>query len=103
MTEAQIRGALEDVIDPHFNVSLTAMGMVRRVETHDDGRVEVGIVYPCIGCPAWDLIQHDIRSRVSALPGVSRVRVKVDWEASWDRSDMSTEARAFAREHGYAI
>ncbi len=95
--------ALRGVLDPHFNVSLHEMGMVRRVEIANDGAVEVGIVYPCIGCPAWSLLQNEIKDRVGDVDGVSGVRGKVDWESDWDRSDMSPAAREYARQHGYRI
>jgi len=102
VTEADIREALEAVTDPHFNVTLREMGMIRSVKIDADGSAEVGIVFPCIGCPAWEMIQGDIRARVMELEGVSRARVRVLWE-NWDRNDMSAEAREYAHEHGYVI
>lgn len=103
VTEAAVRGALDTVMDPHMNVSLPDMGMVRRVETSDDGTVEVGLVFPCVGCPAWDLIQTDIKKTVGALPGVKRVKVKVEWHHEWNRNDITADARIIAKEHGYII
>ncbi len=100
MSEADIREVLERVTDPHFNVTLEEMGMIRSVKSDADGCVEVGIVFPCIGCPAWEMIQGEIRARVMEVEGVSRARVRVLWE-KWDRSDMSDAAREYANEHGY--
>ncbi len=100
--EADIREVLERVTDPHFNVTLREMGMIRSVKTEADGFVEVGIVFPCIGCPAWEMIQGEIRARVMEVEGVSRARVRVLWE-KWDRNDMSDAAREYAHEHGYVI
>jgi len=98
-----VREALDRVMDPHMNVSLPAMGMVRRVEVRDDGLVEVGLVFPCVGCPAWDLIQAELKETVGAVDGVSRVKVKVEWDHDWSRDDIAPEARIIAREHGYCI
>lgn len=98
-----MREALDRVMDPHMNVSLPAMGMVRRVEVRDDGLVEVGLVFPCVGCPAWDLIQAELKETVGAVDGVSRVKVKVEWDHDWSRDDIAPEARIIAREHGYCI
>ena len=99
----KLDGALRHVMDPHFNVSLHDMGMVRGVKTDADGAVEVKLVFPCIGCPAWTLIQNDIKSRLQSVDGVSKVSVKVDWDEDWSREDMSKAARAHAANHGYRI
>ena len=103
VSELDVRSALDRVMDPHMNVSLPDMGMVRRIAVGDDGYVEVGLVFPCVGCPAWDLIQNDVKTRVGALDGVERVRVKVEWQHKWSRDDIVPEARLIAREHGYCI
>ena len=53
LTEAAIAEVLQGVMDPHMNVSLPDMGMVRRISVSDMGDVDVGLVFPCVGCPAW--------------------------------------------------
>ncbi|MFK7731822.1 MAG: metal-sulfur cluster assembly factor [Pseudomonadales bacterium] len=103
VTEANVRAALDTVMDPHMNVSLPDMGMVRRVEVDSKGVVEVGLVFPCVGCPAWDLIQSDIKKTVGELPGAKRVKVKVEWHHEWNRNDITPDARIIAKEHGYII
>jgi metal-sulfur cluster biosynthetic enzyme len=103
VSETAVREALERVMDPHMNVSLPAMGMVRRVDIDDDGLVDVGLVFPCVGCPAWDLIQAELKETVGAVEGVSRVKVKIEWNHDWNRNDIAPEARIIAREHGYCI
>lgn len=103
LTAQRVYDALEGVLDPHMKVSLREMGMLRRVEVGADGRVEVGITFPCIGCPAFEVIQADIKRAVSELEDVGAVRVKVDWEARWRREDMAESARERARTHGYRI
>jgi len=70
VTEGAVAEVLNGVMDPHMNVSLPDMGMVRRITVSEDGDVDVGLVFPCVGCPAWDLIQNDIKRSVGALAGV---------------------------------
>ncbi|MFK7732959.1 MAG: metal-sulfur cluster assembly factor [Pseudomonadales bacterium] len=103
VTEASVREALNTVMDPHMNVSLPDMGMVRRVDVDSHGVVEVGLVFPCVGCPAWDLIQADIKKTVGELANVKRVKVKVEWHHEWNRNDITPDARIIAKEHGYII
>ena len=77
VSETAVREALTRVMDPHMNVSLPDMGMVRRVDIDAEGCVDVGLVFPCVGCPAWDLIQAELKQTVGEVAGVSRVKVKV--------------------------
>ena len=103
MTEAAVAEVLQGVMDPHMNVSLPDMGMVRRISVSDMGDVDVGLVFPCVGCPAWDLIQNDIKTSVGRLEGVRSTRVRVEWQHERSRDDIVPEARLIAREHGYCI
>jgi metal-sulfur cluster biosynthetic enzyme len=99
--ETKVRHALSDVMDPHMNVSLFDMGMVRRLDVTTDGAVTVGIVFPCIGCPAWQTLQQEIRERIASVPGVAGVKVRIEWDKVWDRNDMSKQARDRAATYGY--
>jgi len=103
VTVDEVRDALDQVYDPHMNVSLADMGMVRRLEVSPEGKVEVGLVFPCVGCPAWDLIQNDIKKAILPLIGVNKVKVCIEWHHDWNREDITPEARIIAKEHGYVI
>jgi metal-sulfur cluster biosynthetic enzyme len=56
-----------------------------------------------VGCPAWDLIQNDIKRSVGGLEGVRSTKVRFEWQHEWSREDIVPEARLIAREHGYCI
>ena len=99
----QINVTLKEVIDPHMGVNILDMGMVKRVEATVDNGIYVGLVLPCIGCPALELMMADIRKRVGALEGVEKVKVKVEWGHQWDRTHITEEARERAARHGYVI
>ena len=101
--KTRIEETLRDVMDPHMGVNLHDMGMLRDIRIGDGGAVEVDIIFPCVGCPAYELIRQDIRSSVGALEGVENVKVKVDWSQAWDKSDMADSAVERARVHGYVI
>ncbi len=97
---ASIEAAVGRVLDPHINVPLTEMGMLSRIEADAEGAVDVSLVFPCMGCPAFTMLKENVRQRVD---GVSAVHVRVDWEARWDRSMMSERAKQYAAKSGYRI
>ncbi|MBX3596686.1 MAG: metal-sulfur cluster assembly factor [Rhizobiaceae bacterium] len=103
VTAAAVRNSLKSVMDPHMSVSLVDMGMIRNIDVSDTGEVTVSMVFPCIGCPAWSMIQEEMRETISALEGVRSVRVRVDWTEKWTKDDLSESARDRAHSFGYVI
>jgi len=99
----QISAALDQVMDPHMGVGLNDMGMITNIEVDAEGQANIGIVFPCIGCPAWTLIQDNIKSAVNQLDAVKSVSVSVEWDKQWTRDQMSDKARSHAQTHGYRI
>jgi Mrp family chromosome partitioning ATPase len=73
-TEAQIRKALEGVMDPELNKSLIELGMVRQVAIEKD-RVDITLALTTLGCPLKDQIVEDVQRAVGALEGVKAVEV----------------------------
>ena len=98
-----VRAAVGRVLDPHINVNLHEMGMVRGISVMEEGDVEVSIVFPCLGCPAYTMLKEQVKHHVARVDGVKSVKVKVDWEAHWDRPQMSERAKQYAQQHGYRI
>ena len=66
VTEAQVSLALDAVIDPHMKVGMNDMGMITNIDIDDQANVAISMVFPCLGCPAWTLIQDNIKSEVGA-------------------------------------
>ncbi len=103
VTMETVRAAVGRVLDPHINVNLHEMGMVSDISIGNGEDVEVSIVFPCLGCPAYTMLKEQVKQQVTRLDGVKSVRVKVDWEGRWDRSQMSDRAKRYAQQHGYRI
>lgn len=101
--QQQISAAVGRVLDPHINVPLTEMGMLSKVELGESGDVDVSLVFPCLGCPAFTMLKESVKKQVQRVEGVGEVRVKVDWEARWDRTMMSERAKEYAAKSGYRI
>ncbi len=100
---AAVEKAVGRVLDPHINVPLTEMGMLSGVDMDEHGNVDVSLVFPCLGCPAFTMLKENVRRQVQCVEGVGDVRVRVDWEARWDRSSMTARARRHAAKSGYRI
>lgn len=100
VTEALVRAALVEVVDPEYPVSLVDLGLVRGVETHDS-TVRVDVSYCSLGCPCIPLIEDDIRERLLELDGVERVEVREVFD-QWTRRDISARGLEILRTSGVA-
>ena len=72
--DAQVRKALEAVIDPELNRNLIELGMVKEVQI-EDGRIDVTVALTTPACPLTNQIEADVKREVMALPGVKDVAV----------------------------
>ena len=88
-TEAHVRAALADVLDPEYPVSLVDLGLVRGVEVRG-ASVRVDVVFCSLGCPCIALIEDDIRERLLQLDDVEEVEVREVFD-SWSRRDISAK------------
>jgi ATP-binding protein involved in chromosome partitioning len=77
-TADQVSHALAGVNDPEIHRPITDLGMVKNIEISPDGTVRVDIYLTVAGCPLRETITRDVTAAVTALEGVSRVRVELD-------------------------
>ena len=93
-----LRQALKDVLDPEYPISVVDLGLIRSAAL-EGATAKIQLTYTCMGCPAMDLIQDDIRDRLLALEQVERVEIEVVWDG-WSRKDISREGAIRLREIG---
>jgi ATP-binding protein involved in chromosome partitioning len=77
-TEAEIRKALEVVIDPELHRSIVELDMVRSIDISANGVIDVTVSLTTPGCPIKGHFQTAVAQAVSALEGVAHVNVYFD-------------------------
>ncbi|HUQ56793.1 Mrp/NBP35 family ATP-binding protein [Lentzea sp.] len=97
-TVEDVRKALSGVQDPEIRRPITEIGMVKDVEVGADGAVVVGVFLTVAGCPMRDKITSDVTAAVSALEGVSSVRVDLDVMSDAQRTELRKTLRGGAEE-----
>ncbi|MFF7248117.1 Mrp/NBP35 family ATP-binding protein [Embleya sp. NPDC008237] len=88
-----VQDALATVQDPEIHRPITELGMVKSVEIHADGRVEVGVFLTVSGCPMRETIISRVETAVGALPGVTAVRVELDVMSDAQRKELASNLR----------
>jgi ATP-binding protein involved in chromosome partitioning len=89
----QVTAALAKVNDPEIHRPITDLGMVKGVTVSPEGEVLVEVYLTVAGCPLRDTITRDVTGAVSAVPGVSGVRVSLDVMSDEQRRQLQTQLR----------
>jgi len=97
-TAKDVRGALKEVLDPEYPISLVDLGLIRGIEV-DGSTARIKLTYTCMGCPAMDMIQDDVRDRLLQMDGIDGVDIEVVWD-SWSRKDISEDGLIQLRKVG---
>ena len=92
-TAGQVTAALARVNDPEIRRPITDLGMVKSVDVSPEGTVRVGVYLTVAACPLRDTITRDVSAAVSALPGVSGVRVDLDVMSDEQRRQLQGQLR----------
>jgi ATP-binding protein involved in chromosome partitioning len=77
-TKEQITEALKAVIDPELHHDIVTLGMVRQIDIHENGIVDVVVSLTTPGCPIRSHFQNGVMDAVGALEGVGEVNVGFD-------------------------
>jgi ATP-binding protein involved in chromosome partitioning len=93
-----VRAALSKVNDPEIRRPITDIGMVGDVSVTSGGEVAVRIFLTVAGCPMKDTLTRDVTEAVTAVPGVTDVRVDLDVMSADQRKALQTQLRGDAAE-----
>jgi ATP-binding protein involved in chromosome partitioning len=77
-TREQVTQALRSVIDPELRRDIVELEMVRSIEIHDNGVVDVMVSLTTAGCPIRSHFQTGVAQAVRELEGVTHVNVSFD-------------------------
>ncbi len=91
--EERIVEVLKTVYDPEIPVDVYNLGLIYRIDLHDDGQLDVDMTLTAPNCPAADFIMEDVRIKLDGVEGVTEARVNLVFEPEWDKDMMSEEAK----------
>ncbi len=91
--EEKVVEVLKTVYDPEIPVDIYNLGLIYRIELHDDGTLDVDMTLTAPNCPAADFIVEDVRIKLDGTEGVKDAHVRLVFEPEWDKDMMSEEAK----------
>lgn len=78
LTRDQVTDALRVVIDPELRKDIVTLGMVRSIDVHANGVIDVTVSLTTAGCPIRDHFQEGVANALRTLEGVAGVNVSFD-------------------------
>ncbi len=105
LSEADLRrrawDAASQVVDPEIPVlTIADLGVLREVEVRD-GHVEVAITPTYSGCPAMNMISHEIELALERA-GIARPTIRTVLSPAWTTDWMTETGRDKLRDCGIA-
>ena len=91
--EESIVDVLKTVYDPEIPVNIYDLGMIYKIDLHDDGTLDMDMTFTSPSCPAADYIFEDVRTKVEGVKGAETANINLVFDPIWDQSMMSEEAR----------
>ena len=77
-TKDQVTDALRSVIDPELRRDIVELEMVRSIEIHANGVVDVTVSLTTAGCPIRSHFQTGVTQAVHEVDGVTGVNISFD-------------------------
>src|SRR5437588_4033334 len=87
-TRDQVLDSLRTVIDPELRRDIVELEMVRSIEIHENGVVDVMVSLTTPGCPIRDHFQTGVAQAVREIEGVTGVNVSFDVLSDQEKSAL---------------
>ncbi len=97
-TLESLQAALATVNDPEIRRPITELGMVESVDVDEAGVVSTTVLLTVPGCPLKDTIRRDVTAALSAVPGVTEVRLSLGVMSDEQRAGLRQQLRGGAAE-----
>ena len=92
-TDADIRDALRQVVDPELGINVVDLGLVYRIDV-EETRVRVAMTTTSPACPLTEYLRELADSAIrERVPGITDVAIEFESDPPWDPEMMSDEAR----------
>ena len=97
VNEEQVLEQLRTCYDPEIPVNIVDLGLVYDLQIlplpAGGNRVEVKMTLTAPGCGMGPILQQDVETKVSAIPGVKEAAVFLVWDPPWNRDMLSEPAK----------
>jgi len=84
---------LSSIYDPEIPVNIYELGLIYKIDVHDDNAVTVDMTLTSPNCPVAESLPMEVQHKIEAVEGVKACEVKIVWDPMWHPSMMTEEAQ----------
>src|ERR1700759_113497 len=99
-TKDQVTEALRAVIDPELHKDIVELGMVRSLDIHENGVVDVIVSLTTAGCPIRSHFENAVHKAISELDGAVGVNLSFDVLSDTEKQALQGKLGRGARPAG---
>jgi FeS assembly SUF system protein len=91
--EKKVIETLRQIYDPEIPVNIYELGLIYGLQVEPSGAVTIRMTLTAPSCPVAGILPGEVESKVSAVPGVTGVKVELTWDPPWSVDKMSDAAK----------
>jgi metal-sulfur cluster biosynthetic enzyme len=93
VTKKLVEQKLREVLDPELGINIVDLGLIYNI-TVKNNNVSILTTLTFPGCPLGGTIKQEISERVSSIPNIGELNLKITFNPPWDLTKISPDARA---------
>ncbi|MCB2012136.1 MAG: DUF59 domain-containing protein, partial [Geminicoccaceae bacterium] len=71
---------LQSIYDPEIPVNIYELGLIYRIDVHDDNSVTIDMTLTSPHCPVAESLPNDVQHKVDTIDDVTSCEVRIVWE-----------------------
>ena len=92
-TLAEIIEKIRTVTDPEIPINVYDMGLIYKIDQHDNGDVKIDMTLTAPTCPIAGILPQQVADALAQLKGCGKIEVKLVWEPAWTPDMLTDEAK----------
>ena len=88
-----ITDSLRSIFDPEIPVNIYDLGLIYKIDVHDDDTTTVEMTLTSPHCPVAEILPVEVEEKVNSVEGVNGCEVKIVWDPPWHPHMMSEDAQ----------
>jgi metal-sulfur cluster biosynthetic enzyme len=87
--------ALKSVVDPELGINIVDLGLIRKIEDHENGNLTLTLVPTSPLCPYLKHLVTEIKKNVLRQTHYKTVNVEIDLQQRWTPDNLSEQGRRY--------
>ena len=92
VSKEEIISVLKTIYDPEIPIDIYNLGLIYGIEIRGN-KVKIRMTFTVPTCPMVNYLVQEVKEKVSEIPGVEDVEVKLVWNPPWSPEMISEEYR----------